>query len=155
MRTKEIDKLLKETFKNDRNRYNDGNCVEMAIAIHKTFPKSKIVVGHRFWTNDGQDLENPLSHAVTEIEGQTFDSEGSDAIKRWEELYEYPFDCGGDEDVHFDWDQYTETDLKKLVKKYRGGAPLINNKLISELKGRLEKKILKNRKKSCEIHKGL
>jgi hypothetical protein len=141
MKRNDLGKMIKTTFSKDKNRYDDGNCVEMALAIHKLIRDTKILVGQRYWTNEGIEYENHLSHVVVSKGDETWDSGGGNAIERWEELYENPYDCGGDENVVFDWVETTKEDLRSLVKKQRVEEKEINKNLVNKLSERLEKSL--------------
>jgi hypothetical protein len=134
MIAQKIDKVIKDTFSKDKNQYIDGNCVEMAIAIRSAFKGGTIVIGHRYATNNTVEIETPLSHAVVSIENETFDSGGKDAIKRWEALYQFPYDCGGDENVEFEWKNVSKNQLIELVKNHTTNQKTIDTEMVENLK---------------------
>jgi hypothetical protein len=135
---KSISERIKELFSKDRINYCDGHCVEMALALNKILKGSKILVGERYYQRDGEEYVTPISHAVVEYKNKTYDSGGEDAINRWEVVYENPYDCGGDTDVSFNWEEMTPNELKELAKKERLTMPKINEKLIKRISKRLE-----------------
>lgn len=148
----DIGEVIKKTFIEDKISYNEGKCVEMAIAIKENLPEAGLQVGHRYWTNEGIEYENPLSHVVVLYKNQTYDSDGAKALERWEDLYEFPYDCGGDEDVYFDWSDISIVELEQLVKKHRLNNNKIDNSLIEKLSKKIKEslknnKILQNTKK--------
>jgi hypothetical protein len=138
---KKLSSLIEKSFSKNPEKYLEGYCVEFAVALSQLLPGSKLLVGYRSWENEGQECENPLSHVVVEYLGQTYDSGGHNALERWEELYVNPYDCGGDENVSFSWDEYSKGDLRELVKVQRDQARDINNKIVLEVKKKLQDKI--------------
>ena len=113
--------------------YENGKCVEFAIAASESFPGSKIMVGSRSYLDFGDDAFCGLSHAVVEIDGKPYDAAGRDAIDDWENQWVvYP--VKGVTDVSFDWSEISASDLKEL--SIECDNPPADEDLIDQLKER-------------------
>ena len=144
-KTKGLSKAIQRGFLNSQDKFTEGSCIEFALALSGHLKSSRLLVGARYYTNEGEDLENPLSHVVVEYMGQTYDVMGAGAIERWENFYENPYDCGGDEDVSFSWDAYTLKELEKLVETQRIDRPKIDKETILEVSKTLEDNLGRSR----------
>jgi hypothetical protein len=131
--TNRLSRAIQRGFLSSQSKFTEGYCIEFALALSNHLKGSQLLVGARYYTSEGEDLENPLSHVVVEYAGQTYDVMGVDAIERWENFYANPYDCGGDEDVSFNWDVYTLKELEKLVEAQRSDKPKIDKKIILEV----------------------
>jgi hypothetical protein len=137
-----LSELIKSTFQLDQNNYCDGNCVEMALALNSLLPNSRLLVGSRTWTYEGEEYENILSHVVVQWQGEEFDYGGINAIERWEERYKNPYDCGGEEEIAFDWKDVSKGGLENLTSMVRDQARKVDKKLVLEIYSRMQIKIL-------------
>jgi len=143
-----LEMVLKQALAkvHNRHKFSEGYCVELALALKEAIGEGEVLVGHRFYSNEGEDYETPLSHAVYLNGDRTYDYEGSNAIERWEQIYENPYDCGGDTEVYFEWSKATKKELEELVRTHRHTIPCIDTELVSTLTNKI-KNLLRTRKK--------
>lgn len=125
------DNLLTLQKKFKQHDFTGGECHNLALALYKANNGiGKLLAGIRSYEDPEEGPIQVYSHMVYELNGETYDIGGKEAVARWEAMWEYPDENGIES--YINWEEVDPKNAAKFVEEWEGTRP-VDKILISRI----------------------